>query len=87
MLRNEGRPSIAKDGKLRATFLQTTRSEYNKKTLATNTDRVIQNMVKRVVQEAPKEYVIEHLVTYDFYEDTVRSMVEEICRQSLISRA
>jgi hypothetical protein len=44
-------------------------------------------MVKRVVQEAPKEYVIEHLVKYDFYEDTVRSMIEEICRNTLISKA
>jgi O-methyltransferase involved in polyketide biosynthesis len=44
-------------------------------------------MVKRVVQEAPQEYVIEHMVKYDFFEDTLRALIQEICQNTLVNKA
>ena len=44
-------------------------------------------MVKRVVQEAPIEYVTEKLMGYDFFEETLRNMLEEIARNCLANEA
>ena len=61
-----------------ARITENPRNSVMKKRAYENTDKVLRDMERRVINEAPSDYALEAMCKYDFFEQVLRNTIHAI---------